>query len=89
MEKAYSGAVRPLSGQKGDDGHMSDHSDFLYARPSFWEGLARVLDLGGTLNVYNRTPTPKQADAIAIRNDWQAVGEDLRRSIEWAAQGSS
>lgn len=28
-------------------------SDFLFARPSFWEGLGRLIDFGGTLTEFN------------------------------------
>lgn len=54
------------------------NSDFLFARPSFWGGAARVLDLAGVMLEFNQSPTPEQADAIAMRADWQAVGDDLR-----------
>lgn len=54
---------------------------FLYARPSFLEGMARVMDLGNTLNEYNRTMTTQQADWLALRSDWNAVGDDLRYSL--------
>jgi hypothetical protein len=53
-------------------------STFLFAEPSFAEGMARVLDLGGNLNEYNRSLTDKQADFWAIYADWRATGEDIR-----------
>jgi len=37
---------------------MGRYTDLLYARPSFLEGMARVADIGGTLQVYNESPTP-------------------------------
>jgi hypothetical protein len=52
-------------------------SDFLFARPSFWSGAARALDLGATFNGYNQSRTPELADARALYNDWRAVGEAL------------
>ncbi len=57
------------------------HSDFLYARPSFFEGMARIMDIGGTLNEYNASRTGAEADVIALMMDWNAVGQDLRRAI--------
>ncbi len=60
---------------------MGDLTSFLYAKPSVIEGLARVLDASGTLNEYNQSSTPEQADRRALRADWKAVGEDLRRAI--------
>jgi hypothetical protein len=50
---------------------------FLFARPSFLEGLARTIDLGATLDEYNQSVSPEQADLIAIRNDWEIIGEDI------------
>jgi len=56
-------------------------SDFLFARPSFFEGMARVLDLGCTLNEYNYSKTGTEADAKALKNDFQMVFQDLNTSI--------
>jgi hypothetical protein len=52
-----------------------------FAKPSFIEGMARVLDLGSTMRIYNESPSPNQADIDAIRHDWQVVGEDIENSI--------
>ena len=60
---------------------MSDTS-FLFANPSFLEGIARVIDLGSTLDEYNRSLTPEQADYFAIRSDWELIGEDIFTTIE-------
>lgn len=56
---------------------MSELSSFLFARPSFWEGFARLLDFGSTLSEYNQCETGDEADAIALFMDWNAVGKDL------------
>ena len=56
---------------------MGRYSTFLFARPSFLEGVARVLDIGGTLNVYNASPTPELADYLAVYSDWLAAGADI------------
>ncbi|PIR13014.1 hypothetical protein COV49_03560 [Candidatus Falkowbacteria bacterium CG11_big_fil_rev_8_21_14_0_20_39_10] len=56
---------------------MSNKSTFLFARPSFIEGVARVLDLGSTLQVYNESKTANEADSRAIQKDWEAIGEDV------------
>jgi hypothetical protein len=61
---------------------MGGLSDFLYARPSFVEGAARILDFGNTLTEYNQALTAEQADAIAMRQDWAAVGKDIRAAAE-------
>jgi hypothetical protein len=69
---------------------MSD-SLFLCARPSFIEGMSRILDFGGALNEYNRSLTPEQADYLALYADWRLVGMDLACILdkERAEQGSS
>lgn len=56
-------------------------TDFLFAQPSFMEGLARLLDVGGLYDSYNERPTPEEADCIAIYNDWKAVGDDIRQAM--------
>lgn len=54
---------------------------YLFARPSFIGGMARVLDLGTNLQVYNKSKTADEADYIALLNDWIAVGDDIKMSI--------
>lgn len=56
----------------------------LYARPSFWEGVARLIDFGGALNVYHSSETEEEADEKAIRSDWEAVGGDMRAALQRA-----
>lgn len=53
----------------------------LFARPSFISGMARVLDLGCTLNEYNQSLSPDSADYHAISSDWYAVGADIRAAV--------
>jgi hypothetical protein len=54
---------------------------FLFGSFNFWEGMARVLDVGGTMVVYNESPTIEEADMRALSSDWQAVGDDLRNTM--------
>ncbi len=54
------------------------YTDFLYARPSFLEGMARIADMGGTLNEYNASDDP---DTAALMMDWLAVGRAMRQAI--------
>ena len=56
---------------------MSNNSTFLFSRPSFIEGMARVVDLGATMQVYNDCETEKEADLKALKKDWGSVGEDI------------
>jgi hypothetical protein len=60
---------------------MNDFSQLLFARPSFAEGVARIIDLGNTLNQYNFSSTPGEADAIALKSDWMVVGQDLQLAM--------
>lgn len=48
----------------------------LFARPSLVEGIARLLDFGGTLNTYNDSPTPELADLVALSSDTAALAHD-------------
>ena len=68
-----------------------------YVRPSFAEGMARLMDVGGSLNRYTAAdferlyrdlrarrlarPAGPDADAQAIRDCWLAVGNDLRDAM--------
>lgn len=55
---------------------------FLFARPSFLEGVARIIDVGNTLNEYSQSPDGKTADALALRADWRIIGDDLRMAMK-------
>jgi hypothetical protein len=63
-------------------GIMNKLSTYLYARPSFIEGVARLIDFGGTLNEYNCSATSDQADAKAIASDWKVVGSDFKSAVK-------
>jgi hypothetical protein len=53
----------------------------LYAVPSFWEGVARLMDMMGMLNEYNYSNTPVEADYRAIWSDWVMVRQDLMQAV--------
>jgi hypothetical protein len=57
------------------------NSDFLFARPSFITGIARLFDFAGTLNSYNISPSEQIADARALHQDWKAIGDDMRAAL--------
>lgn len=65
---------------------MNDFTGSLYARPSFTEGVARIVDFGNTLNEYNISETPEEADASAFASDWRALGSDMKRGILYFAR---
>lgn len=58
-------------------------TDFLFAQPSFLIGLARSVDIGGTLSAhsYSESLSPTEADARALESDWAVVGQDMREGI--------
>ena len=60
---------------------MDDLFDFLTPRPSFLTGMARVFDLGGVLTEFHFASSPEEADFLALRSDWEAVGNDIRAGI--------
>ncbi len=57
-------------------------TDALFAHPSFVSGAARVLDLGGTFDDYNRSRGEEDADVRALQGDWLAVGADMQMAID-------
>ena len=64
--------------------HGVPSSGFVFAKPSFLEGMARLFDFGGTLNTYYYylpDESPHEADARAIASDWEAVGKDIASAI--------
>jgi hypothetical protein len=56
-------------------------TDFLVGRPSYLEGAARLFDFGGSLDTYNVSRTPQEADARALRSDFAIIGNDLQKII--------
>jgi hypothetical protein len=58
-------------------------TDYLFAQPSFASGAARVLDLWGTFDEYNRSATPQEADGKAIAADWLIVGQALCDAVDY------
>lgn len=55
---------------------------FLYSRPTFFEGVARLIDVDGALNAYNTSTSQKEADFKAVYHDWNTIGEDFKKSFE-------
>lgn len=56
-------------------------TDFLSASSSFLTGMGSVVNLRGHLYDYNSSDDP---DQIAIAQDWQMVGQDIRDSLKKA-----
>lgn len=58
--------------------------DYFFTRPSFISGVARVIDLGGSLG---RTAvlvrrTPKEADEEALESDFRVVAKDIKAAVD-------
>jgi hypothetical protein len=58
-------------------GKYTEDTGFLFAHPGLLQGIAVVLDIGGTLVEYNISTTPQEADARAIASDWAITGKDI------------
>ena len=54
---------------------------FRYPTPSLASGMARALDLFGTLDNFETTTDGAELDAVATYNDWRAVGEDIEAAM--------
>ena len=69
---------------------MDSSSMVLFARPSFVEGFARVMDIACTLNEYNTALDGEQADELAFLADCIALSEDVGMvKAETAKKGST
>ena len=64
-------------------------SSVLGADPSSIEGIARLLDIGNTLQAYNDSDTGQNADHKALKHDWQMIGDDIRYSISRYERGQN
>ena len=56
-------------------------TDFLFAKPTFISGMGAVIDLGGTMVMFNESSSPEEADYLALANDWATVGGDIRSAM--------
>jgi len=56
-------------------------SDFLFATPSFIEGMGRLMDFANALTEYNTSRSTEEADRRATTQDWMAVGDEIRGAL--------
>ena len=61
---------------------MYDVSSPMIVRPSFREGIARILDFRNVLSAHRFARSSEEADARAIAANWKVVGNDLRAALE-------
>lgn len=52
-----------------------------FVLPSFLSGVSRIFDFTGSLDPPIYQEPPEQADARAIRQDWETVGDDLEQAL--------
>jgi hypothetical protein len=62
------------------------YTSLLYSVPSFWSGVARVVDFGAVLDQYNTSESREESDLRAVASDWYAVGSDLHHSMRGYAE---
>lgn len=55
---------------------------YLFALPSFIEGMSRVFDFSNSLPDYNYSKSVEKADYVATKTDWDMVGNDLIDSLK-------
>ena len=60
---------------------FKDYTGQLYATPSPLDGLAGLVNFTDTEEEYNVSDSTEEADEEAIRSDWNAVGQDIRKGI--------
>ncbi|NMA17921.1 MAG: hypothetical protein GX939_04085 [Clostridiaceae bacterium] len=48
---------------------------------NYLTGAAAVLDFAGALHQYNYSASDHEADYLALKSDWDMVGEDLRYAM--------
>jgi len=53
------------------------YTDFLVSRGGFLIGMGSCLNLSGEYFEYNLSVSDKEADARALRSDWEQTGNDL------------
>jgi hypothetical protein len=57
-------------------------STFLFATPTWREGVGRLMDFGNSMTEYNRTSGAEDPDIRATTQDWLAVGDYIRQAME-------
>ncbi len=53
-------------------------SDFLFSKPTFLEGVARIFDFSNALESYNTSSTGEEADLRALENDVATIRADFQ-----------
>ena len=56
-------------------------TDFLFTTPSFLTGAGTVMNLAGSFYDFNSSQSPNMADILAIKADFNIIGDDLSESM--------
>ncbi|MEZ5006960.1 MAG: hypothetical protein R2753_02280 [Chitinophagales bacterium] len=56
------------------------HTDYLFSKSSFLDGLGSIFNISGNYYNFNYSKTEEEADSKAIKNDWGVVGDDIREA---------
>jgi hypothetical protein len=64
--------------------------DYMFTKPSFLRGVARAVDIGGSLSrdAFVLSQNGTQADRRALDSDWRAVNRDVNEAMQSAANGA-
>jgi hypothetical protein len=56
-------------------------TDFLTPTSSYLVGAGSAFSLAGNYFEFNGSRTPAEADARALRSDWQVIGQDIATAL--------
>lgn len=54
----------------------------LFHRTSFLDGIGSIINIFGNYFDFNFSNTGEEADKKAIENDWEVVGDDIRKAVQ-------
>ena len=59
-------------------------TSYPFTIPSFMDGMARTLDIGGTFDLYDEDEfdSPEEADGAALYSDWTMIGQDIEKALQ-------
>lgn len=57
-------------------------TDFLFPKRGFFTGLSSILDIFSVDKKVNTSKSGEEADAKALKSDWEMIGKDFEKSLE-------
>lgn len=61
--------------------YPTESGQFVFSRPTVWQGAARLLDFAGVFQTKRLPLSASEADRRAISCDWMVVGNDLNHAV--------